>query len=192
MRRLYDFDETLLNFEVIFLVLVTIIRQNLINDQISSYEDINNLVFKNKNTNKSIKIYYNIDDKIGINYIKSIISDLETYSENISGLVVLNTAITTFAKQFLNSEQNSQCIEYFKETDLMTNKTKHYLIPKHILLSNDEKIKLLSDLQCDECHLPRIKNTDPIAQYYGSKLGDIFKIIRHDDNTPSIYYRLCI
>lgn len=162
------------------------------NDQISSYEEINNLIVKNKNNDTCIKIYYNIDDKIGINYIKNIISDLESYSENISGLVILNTAITTFAKQFLNSEQNSQHIEYFKESDLMTNKTKHYLIPKHILLSKNEKNKFLSDLKCDESHIPRIKNTDPIAQYYGSKVGDIFKIIRHDDNTPSIYYRLCI
>jgi len=160
--------------------------------KIDSIASMDKLVFKHNNDNTYIKIFYNIDEKIGINYIKNIIVDLESCIHKTSGLLILNSSITTFAKQFINSDQNSQNIEYFKETDLMTNKTKHYLIPQHILLSKSEKLLLFADLKCNEKHIPRIKCTDPISQYFGAKIGDVFKIIRYDDNTPSIYFRLCI
>jgi DNA-directed RNA polymerase I, II, and III subunit RPABC1 len=35
-------------------------------------------------------------------------------------------------------------MEQFKESELLVNITKHYLVPKHVVLTTDEKATLLS------------------------------------------------
>lgn len=64
-------------------------------------------------------------------------------------------------------------------------------IPEHVLLNSDEKKELLESFGLNE--LGRIYSTDIMARYYGSKLNDVFRIIRPNMNSgTSIYYRLVI
>ncbi|KAE8670613.1 hypothetical protein F3Y22_tig00112114pilonHSYRG00020 [Hibiscus syriacus] len=60
--------------------------------------------------------------------------------------------------------------------DLYVNITKHYLMPKHQVLSAEEKQNLLNkyDLEDDKQPPHRVK-TDPIARYHGLEKGEVVK-----------------
>lgn len=69
----------------------------------------------------------------------------------------------------------------------------HELVPKHEILSKEEKEKLLSNLKITPEQLPRILEDDPVAVEIGAKSGDILKIIRKSETAgESIYYRLVV
>lgn len=71
--------------------------------------------------------------------------------------------------------------EQFKEEDLLVNITKHELVPKHIVLSDEEKKVLLDRYRLRETQLPRIQAIDPVAKYLGLRKGQVVKIIRKSE-----------
>lgn len=110
--------------------------------------------------------------------------------------------ILTFDKQLLNytnefSEKFKINLEIFQVSKLQINISKHDIVPKHILLTAEEKKEFLEDRGIKEHELPKIlKNSDPMCSYFNGQIGDIFKIIRNDMNNynrtsgQSIYYRI--
>jgi DNA-directed RNA polymerase subunit H len=67
--------------------------------------------------------------------------------------------------------------------------TQHALVPKHILLSDDEAKQVLSKLNVSINQLPVITATDPMAKAIGAKAGAIVKIERTSPTGKSPYYR---
>lgn len=71
-------------------------------------------------------------------------------------------------------------IQVFFWDELIVNPTKHYMVPKHEILSNDEKMELTSNNNkysgIDK--FPIILDSDPIMRFLGGKLGDVIKITR--------------
>eukprot|EP01133_Synstelium_polycarpum_P012297 gene12297-14417_t len=88
--------------------------------------------------------------------------------------------MTPFAKQVMAEITQSKKImlEHFNEAELLVNITHHQLVPKHILLSKEEKSELLSRYKMKETQLPRIQINDPVARYFGLARGNVVRIIR--------------
>jgi len=69
----------------------------------------------------------------------------------------------------------------------------HELVPKHILLTKEEKKALLKQLKIRPEQLPWIRASDPVAKLIGAKPGDIVKIIRKSPTAgESIAYRFVV
>ncbi|MEM1550867.1 MAG: DNA-directed RNA polymerase subunit H, partial [Candidatus Bathyarchaeia archaeon] len=67
------------------------------------------------------------------------------------------------------------------------------LVPKHEILSPEERRALMEKYRIEPWKLPRIKVSDPAIRLIGAKPGDIVKIIRRSLTAgESIYYRYVI
>ncbi|KAI5463467.1 RNA polymerase [Mariannaea sp. PMI_226] len=110
-----------------------------------------------------------------------------------TGIMVTHVPLSPAARKTLISVENLAKIECFLEDDLLVNITHHELVPKHVLLSREEKTALLKRYRLKETQLPRILQKDPVARYLGLKRGNVVKIIRKSE-TAGRYasYRLCV
>ena len=67
----------------------------------------------------------------------------------------------------------------------------HDLVPKHEILSKEEKEKLLEELGITEKGLPKIFSSDPAIAGMNPKKGDIVRITRKSQTAgESVYYRV--
>ena len=70
---------------------------------------------------------------------------------------------------------------------------KHELVPKQIILKDEEKKELLKKLNIIPRQLPKIFTNDPVVKSIGAKEGDIIKIIRDSPTAGLItYYRVVV
>jgi len=97
-----------------------------------------------------------------------------------TGIFITQTPISPSAVRLLSGVPNQIC-EHFQEQDLLVNITKHELVPRHVLLSQEEKLRLLERYRLKESQLPRIQVSDPVAHYLGLRRGDVVKIIRRSE-----------
>ena len=141
------------------------------------------LVSHNTKEKKLIILFYN--GKFGIREVNELIEKL--LERNLNNVIlIVKDKLTSFGlKALKNSIVN---YEIFLRKHLVFNITKHKLVPKHILLSKDEKNKLLKTLQCKLHQLPKILKTDPMAKYFNALIGQVFKIYRKNE----IYYRVVV
>ena len=76
-----------------------------------------------------------------------------------------------------------------KEIDI----TKSILVPKHILMKEDEVKDLLAKYNISSNQLPKISRKDPAIAGIGVKAGDVIKIIRQSQTAgKSFYYRMVV
>ncbi len=102
-------------------------------------------------------------------------------------LIVKNFSKKTYS-QIIKDYKNAEIFTIYEFLEDIPSKE---IIPQHILLNNDEKKELLESFGLNE--LGRIYSTDIMARYYGTKMNDVFRIIRPNINSgTSVYYRLVI
>ncbi len=97
----------------------------------------------------------------------------EKYGEDTNIIYIVKNKPNTFV--YKEIKQND---EIFLYTEIIFNRTKHRLVPKHVLLTDSEKRDILTTYDCRDTQIPRMVSTDYIARYFGAKPGDMFKIFR--------------
>lgn len=70
---------------------------------------------------------------------------------------------------------------------------KHFLVPGHVKLTEEEKRKFLDEKAISVKQMPMIRKSDPAIVNLNPEAGDIIKIKRKSDTTgESEYYRVVI
>lgn len=150
--------------------------------------------FKNRVTNRSdlvilcqkskseeyifVEFFDRQDKKIGVQQINEF--GLRISNQNIkNGIMILSGGITTLCKNAIQDLALAGVnIETFDEKELIVNITEHELVPKHTILSQEEKNSLLAKYKLKENQLPKILLSDPISKYLGLRRAQVVKIIR--------------
>lgn len=140
--------------------------------------------------------FFPFDEKLRINSIRDII-DVCKEKKYYHFIIVYSGLITSFAKQQLavlrcNSEMTLR-IETFNIRAFQYDPLAHKNVPAQRLLTKAETCELLGKFKIEKGQLPKIYNTDPIAQYLGTRVHDVVEIVRP---SPEGYFykawRVCI
>ncbi len=90
------------------------------------------------------------------------------------GILVASGRYTNAAKQAAKKKR----IELLPKTFPVFDIFEHKLVPKHEILTPEEREKVLAQYRVKPYQLPQIKASDPAAKAIGAKPGDILRIIR--------------
>ncbi|KAH0538571.1 hypothetical protein FGG08_004859 [Glutinoglossum americanum] len=119
------------------------------------------------------------EQSIGIKQMRAFAHTIDD-NNFMTGIIVTPSSITPAALKIIPTVLPA-VIEHFLEQDLLVNITHHELVPKHVLLSREDKQRLLERYRLKESQLPRIQVGDPVAKYLGLRRGQVVKIIRKSE-----------
>ncbi|KAI0711927.1 RPB5 subunit of DNA-directed RNA polymerase [Cerioporus squamosus] len=149
--------------------------------------------FTNHRDNPMLQIFVFFTDEksVGIKTMRKLVNILE--EKNIQqGIIVFPGNMTPSARKVIVAMAAQFRLEEFSESDLLVNITHHTLVPKHEVLTNEQKKELLETYRLKETQLPRIQLADPVARYYGLKRGSVVKITRPSETSGRYAsYRIC-
>jgi len=168
------------------------IRNYIVDDE--EYKKCDEFYLTHKTGDVSDKIYVyfpQTSTKVGVLAIRQYIKEMQQNNVN-NAIIVVKEEVTSFAKAVFQ-EAKPLILEHFRENELLIDKLSHVLVPKHELLSEDEKRELYKTYKIKDINLPKILSNDPITRYFGGKKGQIFKITRPSESSGEyIYYRIII
>lgn len=129
---------------------------------------------------------------MGIKTMRKFISILDERKLE-SGILIYSSAMTPSANKVIASMAQQFSLEAFQEAELLVNITHHIMVPRHEVMSTEEKKALLARYRLKDTQLPRIQLTDPVARYYGLKRGQVVRIIRPSETAGRyVSYRLAM
>lgn len=143
-------------------------------------DNIIQLIYKNEKEQIIVFILYK--DKINMNIIRKLLDIADMLK--ISHLIIVyndsyKNSITSKLKHRIE-ELMDKNVEFFPISSLQYNITKHVLVPKHVLATEEEEKDIKSKYKIND--LPVIlAQYDPVCCYYNFKPGSIIKIIRKKD-----------
>jgi len=154
---------------------------------------------KHRRDQSDMFVFFPEENRVGVKTIEKYIEFMhDSLKENkdttakCRGIVVVQTSLSSYAKDQLHKFPEI-VMECFTESELVVNVTQHMLVPKHTLLSLDEKKELLLRYKLRETQLPRIQIADPLSRYFGLRRGDVMKIERVSETAGRyITYRLVV
>lgn len=161
-----------------------------------SVDDIYNSISKSLNDDE---LLFTLDNKkYGIKFIPTFLTTIkkELSIENFLNkntdahkFIIINKLSDRAIKQILEY----QSTEVFTMSELLIVIIDHHIVPQHILLTEDEKSVYFTEFNHHPRDMKKILVNDPVAKFYGAKVGDLFKIIRPSITSgKEIDYRMVI
>ncbi|AXA49764.1 DNA-directed RNA polymerases I, II, and III subunit RPABC1 [Malassezia restricta] len=137
-------------------------------------------------------VFYSMERNVGVKTMRQFINILE--EKNITrGIIIWSDKMTSAAKKVIDAMRLQLVLEDFEEAFLLVNITHHQLVPKHEVLTPEEKTELLHRYRLKESQLPRIQQSDPVARYFGLSRGQVVKITRPSETSGRYCsYRICM
>ncbi len=128
------------------------------------------------------------EKSIGVSEIRALVKRAEKEKVTETHLVS-DSALTPQAKKMVAEH----AIRYLSIKNVLIDLLQHNLVPKHEILSEEDKEKLLDELKIDIDQLPKVRRTDPIIKLLNGKAGDVVRIQRRSPTAgTSTYYRLVV
>ena len=149
----------------------------------------------NDNMADHILVFFPEEELIGVLTIKQIAITL--YKLEIYRAIIImkhGHSLTPFAARVIEKLKKYCYIEPFSIMELQYNVTKHKLVPKHEILSNEDKMNLFKKYRLSsEKQLPKIQHEDAVARYFGAKPGQVLKITRPSETAGRyVTYRIVV
>ncbi|THH27416.1 hypothetical protein EUX98_g6775 [Antrodiella citrinella] len=140
---------------------------------------------------EQIFVFFSDEKSVGVKTMRKLLGILE--EKTISqGVIVFPGNMTPSARKVIVAMASTYKLEEFSESDLLVNITHHTLVPKHEVLTLEQKKILLEKYRLKETQLPRIQLADPVARYYGLRRGIVVKITRPSETSGRYAsYRIC-
>ncbi|WFD31053.1 DNA-directed RNA polymerases II 24 kDa polypeptide (RNA polymerase II subunit 5) [Malassezia sp. CBS 17886] len=144
------------------------------------------------NPEERLFVFYATERNVGVKTMRQFINVLEEKSIT-RGIIIWSDKMTSAAKKVIEAMRLQLVLEDFEEAYLLVNITHHQLVPKHEVLSAEEKAALLERYRLKESQLPRIQQVDPVARYFGLSRGQVVKITRPSETSGRYCsYRICM
>lgn len=160
-------------------------------DRIES-DTLDQMVARKSATGEHIMVYFVYDPKVSVKKIKSI-KDIIDAGDYTCLVLVYKSVITAFAKQFIISDVHDINVQVFSENELSFNITKHELVPKHEVLTTQQRNEIVRKYKAGLKHFPLMLSSDPVARYYGALPGTMMKITRKSPTAGEyVLYRVVI
>ncbi|KAA8493833.1 DNA-directed RNA polymerases II and IV subunit 5A [Porphyridium purpureum] len=148
--------------------------------------------WKRSDVNAKVHVFFPQDQKVGVKLVREVCERLELESIH-HGIIVLLNSLTPSAKDAVSIMSSQYRLELFAQNELLVNITQHVLVPKHEVLTDDQKRALLEMYKLKESQLPRIQTRDPVARYYGMTVGQVVKVTRPSETAGRyVTYRLVV
>lgn len=139
---------------------------------------------------KKVLVIFCGTDPVKLSTVRGIY--VQVSKENLTRLIlVLQNKVTSKARDAIKEIFKFK-VETFQITELLINITKHILKPRHDILTEEEKQKLLKNYNVADSQLPRMLETDAVARYYGLEHGQVVKITYDGELTGSHVTYRCV
>lgn len=157
-----------------------------------SRESLTMLKQKRDDPSMQIYVFFHKQAKVGVKDIREYTERMER-DRVFQAILVVYKDLTPGGRKGLEMVQSHFRLEWFLENELQVNITEHILVPKHEILTPEEKKALLKRYKLKQAQLPRILWKDPVARYYGLQNGQVVKITRPSETAGRyVSYRLCV
>ena len=141
-------------------------------------------------------IYFHMDEKVGVKWLRSLLGDDDAMEEGhgqgaqdeeqskkrrgVHVVVISTDGPTPFTRKECEGKQ----VQFLLARHVCVNVTKHHLVPTHIRVDRPPDGMTPNDL-------PKMFETDPIAQYYAWPPGTVVRIERRfGGHEPVPYFRV--
>ena len=141
-----------------------------------------------KEKKKALIWCISIEGAVGVQYINQLNKAMKE-AESEMGIIVTSGRYTPAAK--VNAKKKG--IELIPRIFPSFNIFHHEFVPKHEILTSEEREKILAKYRMKPYQLPRIRASDPAAIAIGARPGDMIRIIRESPTAGKyVAYRYVI